>query len=72
MLTRIYAAQSCPEAEIVISLLRVDGLHPLDLERSPNVCLAGADLWYYVRIPTDEVEAARNILRSTGFERGLA
>jgi hypothetical protein len=56
---RIYAAQSPQEAEILISLLRKNVLHPSNLEMSPHVSLAGADLWYYVRVPTDEVEAAK-------------
>ena len=70
MIARIYAAQSAQEAEIVISLLRNNCLHPLRLEMSPHIPLAGADLWYYVRIPADETGAARELLKSGGFGNG--
>jgi len=58
MFTEVYTAQTPAEAEVVISLLRANGIHPLDLEMSPRVFFAGADRWFHVRVPTEEIEAA--------------
>lgn len=68
---RIYAAQSPMDAEIVISMLRVHGLNPSNLEWSPHISLAGGDLCYYVSIPPEEVARATAILEAKGFAQGL-
>lgn len=70
MIVRIYAAQSAQETEMVNSLLRNNCLHPLRLEMSLHISLAGSDLWYYVRIPAAETWAVRELLKSGGFGRG--
>jgi hypothetical protein len=64
MFAEIYTALSPSEAEIIISLLRANGIHPLDLEMSPRIGFAGADLFYHVRVPQEEVEAAKQVLNS--------
>ena len=66
MFTEIFTAQSSSEAEIVIALLRANGIHPSDLEMSPRIGFAGADLWYHVRVPLEEVESAKEVLNSKG------
>jgi hypothetical protein len=71
MFTNIYAAQTPVEAEVIISLLRGGGVHPLNLEMSPHIFLAGANLSYHVRVPPEEAEAAKEILKANGFEKGI-
>lgn len=71
MNTRIYAAQSPMDAEIVISMLRIHGLNQANLEWSPHISLAGGDLCYYVSSPPEEVERATVILKSKGFVQGM-
>ena len=71
MFPRIYAAQSPLQAEVVISFLKVQGLHPLDLQMSPSILLAGADQSYHVQVPPEEVEAATEALKANGYGDGI-
>jgi hypothetical protein len=56
------------EADLLISRLRAAGLHPRDLRVWPHVTLAGADLFYRVEVPAEEVEPANQIIRSSNAE----
>jgi hypothetical protein len=59
------------EADLLISRLRAAGLHPADLRVWPHVTLAGADLFFQVEVPADEVEPASQIIRSSESGDGL-
>jgi hypothetical protein len=72
MFPRIYAAQNPFQAEVVISPLRAQGFHPLDLQMSPSVWLAGADQFYYVQVLPEEVETAKAVLKANGYGDGIA
>jgi hypothetical protein len=50
------------EADLLISAMRSEGLHPLDLQTAGHFSLAGTDISYYVQIPTTELAAAREFL----------
>ncbi len=50
------------EADLLISVLRDAGLHPLDLQTFGHVSFAGADIDYSVRVPASELAEARQIL----------
>ncbi|MBL9134728.1 MAG: hypothetical protein JNK85_02620 [Verrucomicrobiales bacterium] len=50
------------EADLLISVLRDAGLHPLELETFGHVSFAGADIDYSVRVPGAELDEARAIL----------
>jgi hypothetical protein len=58
------------EAELLISRLRAAGLHPSDLRIWPHVTLAGADLFYRIEVPSEEAEAASQIIRATDADTG--
>lgn len=51
------------EADLIISVLRDAGLHPLELDTFGHFSLAGADVDYSVRVPTPELADARELLR---------
>ncbi|MBM3253185.1 MAG: hypothetical protein FJZ16_02890 [Candidatus Omnitrophica bacterium] len=68
MLKKIYACKSSAEAGMIISLLKSNRFNPLELQTSPHVSLAGADIYYYVQIPEEEYKPAREFLISNGFK----
>ena len=53
------------EADVLIAALRGAGLHPLDLRTSSHIGIAGAEVFFPIEVPTDEVSAAREFLRSS-------
>jgi hypothetical protein len=64
---RIYAAPTATQAEVVISFLKAQGFHPIDLQMSSIVFFAGADQSYHVQVPPEEVEAATEALKTNGY-----
>jgi hypothetical protein len=72
MFANIYTSRTAAEAELVISLLRANEIHPLDLSMSASVFFAGADLWYHVRVPAEEIAAAQEVLRANECGQGIA
>jgi hypothetical protein len=58
----VRTARTQVEADLLISLLRQAGLHPLELDTSSHFSLAGADIDYSIRVPTIELARAREIL----------
>lgn len=52
------------EADLLIAGLRSAGLHPLDLDTASHFSLAGADVSFHIEVPTSEVSAAREFLKS--------
>ena len=68
MFQRLRQTRTQIEADLLISRLRAAGLHPSDLRVWPHVTLAGADLFYNVEVPGEEVDSARQIIRATDDE----
>ena len=61
------------EAELAASLLASEGLHPAEVRAWPHVTFAGAELGFWVEVPADEAEAARQILQENeGAETSTA
>jgi hypothetical protein len=60
--TTVRNVRSQAEAGLLISILRVSGLHPLELETAGHCSLAGADVDYAVQVPTEQAAEARAIL----------
>jgi hypothetical protein len=58
----VRTARTQVEADLLISVLRHAGLHPLDLDTFGHFSLAGADVDYAVRVPTGELAQARDAL----------
>lgn len=52
------------EAEMLIAALRSAGLHPRDLDTASHFSFAGVDISYHVEVPTAELEAAREFLKT--------
>jgi hypothetical protein len=67
----IYASRNSAEAGMVISLLKSNGFNPLELDTSSHVGFAGADQFYYVRIPINEYKEAKVFLAKQGFNNIL-
>ena len=68
MFKNIYFSKDIGETGLIISLLKENGYHPLDLQTAPHVSLAGADILYYVQIPDNEFEAAKDLLKNQGYK----
>ena len=60
----VHAARTSIEAELRISYLRGAGFHPVDLGTASHIYSFGADVAYYIEVPTQEAEAAKEFLRS--------
>jgi hypothetical protein len=68
MFQRLRQTRTQIEADLLISRLRAAGLHPSELRIWPHVTLAGADLFYNVEVPGEEVDSARQIIQATDDE----
>jgi len=64
----IYAHKSSAEAGMIISLLKSNGFNPLDPDFSSHISFAGADLFYYVQVPEQEYEKAKEFLIKNNFK----
>ena len=65
MVQRLRQTRTQIEADLLISRLRAAGLHPSDLRVWPHVTLAGADLFYGVEVPAEEVESANELIQAS-------
>ena len=52
------------EADLLISALRAEGLHPLDLETAGHISLGGADISYHIQVPTSELAQVAEFLKA--------
>jgi hypothetical protein len=49
-------------AEMIRNLLEENGLHPMKLDYSAHLSIAGAEQGYFIEIPKQEVDLAKTIL----------
>ena len=68
---KVYANRNSAEAGMIISLLKSSGFNPAELNTSSHISIAGADIWYYVRVPESEYEEAKDFLVKNGFKNVL-
>ena len=62
--TTVRTVQTVGEADLMMSVLRSAGLHPVDLSLSPHFGLAGAEVCFPIQVPSEEHAAAKAILDS--------
>jgi hypothetical protein len=62
--TTVRTARTASEADLMISVLRGAGLHPVELSLSPHFSLAGAEVSFPIQVPSEEYAAAKAILDS--------
>jgi hypothetical protein len=62
--TTVRRARTASEADLMISVLRSAGLHPVELSLSPHFGLAGAEVDFPIQVPLEEHAAAKAILDS--------
>jgi hypothetical protein len=62
--TTVRRARTASEADLMISVLRSAGLHPVELSLSPHFGLAGAEVDFPIQVPSEEHAAAKEILDS--------
>jgi hypothetical protein len=60
--TTIRTARTAIEADLLMSALRCEDLHPLELNTFGHFSLAGTDISYEIRVPSEEAEKAREVL----------
>jgi len=60
----VRTARTAIEADLLISVLRGGGFHPVDLSTSSHFSIAGVDISYPIQVPADEVTAAKEFLSS--------
>ncbi len=48
---------------MLITFMRSEGLHPLDISLSSHFSLAGAGIEFPIQVPTEELDAARALLK---------
>ena len=71
MYTRICSAITMSRADEIQSILEENGLHPLPVQASGHIFLAGADQAYFVEVPESEAEEARRFLTGVGYGQDL-
>ena len=62
--TTVRTVQTAGEADLMVSVLRSAGLHPVELYMSPHFGLAGAEVSFPIQVPSEEYAAAKEILDS--------
>jgi hypothetical protein len=62
--TTVRTVQTAGEADLMVSVLRGAGLHPVELYMSPHFGLAGAEVSFPIQVPAEEYAAAKAILDS--------
>jgi len=60
----VQTARTAIDADLRIAALRSAGFHPLELNTAASLSAYGAEQFYHIEVPTDEVNAARELLRS--------
>ena len=60
--TTVRTTRTASEAGLFISILEQAGLHPLELETASQCTFGGAEMFYSVKVPTEESVEARKIL----------
>jgi len=60
--TTLRTARTQIEAGLLISVLQQAGLHPLEFDPSSHYSVAGVEIDYPIRLPTDELAQAREVL----------
>ena len=68
MLKKIYAFKSSAEAGLMVSLLKTNKFHPLDVQTASHLAFAGADMWYYVQVPESEYDEIKKFLVQNSFK----
>ena len=68
MYKKICACYDIGVAGSVWSLLKANSFNPLELQTSPHVSIAGVDRCYYIEVPEEEYESAKEFLISQGIE----
>jgi hypothetical protein len=58
-------------AEMIRNLLEENGLHPMKLDYSAHVSLAGAEQGYFVEVPKQEVDLAKAVLSANHLEKHI-
>jgi hypothetical protein len=56
--------QTAIEADLLISALRSEGYHPLDLLTAGHISVGGADISYHIQVPTDELAQVGAFLKA--------
>ena len=52
------------QADVIIAALASAGLHPREPDTFGHWSLAGVDIQYKVEVPTEELDAAREVLQA--------
>jgi len=60
----IRTTRTAIEADLLIAVLRSNGLHPLDLNTAAHFSFAGTDVSYHVEVPTPEAKEAKKFLQA--------
>jgi hypothetical protein len=68
----VRTVRTAAEADMLIAFLRSEGLHPLDINTSAHFSLAGAEIDFPIEVPTEELEAARELLKAYGSSPGTS
>ena len=71
MFVKIALVRDLGEAGRIGSLLESEGFHPMPVDASAHVTVAGAEQGYHLEVPEAEAEAARAFLEGKGFGRYL-
>jgi hypothetical protein len=71
MYRRICLISDFSVAGTVHSLFESYGLHPLPLNTSAHVSVAGADQCYYIELPEEEIKKGQEILIGCGREKDI-
>jgi hypothetical protein len=64
MFATIRTVPTSAEADLMISLLRSEGCHPLDADMSSHFSFAGCEIGYQIVVPREEELAAQALMQS--------
>jgi hypothetical protein len=71
MFTKVCFHRDLATAEMIRNLLEARGLHPMKLDYSAHVSVAGAEQGYFIEVPNQEVDQARAVLTDSNLEKHI-
>jgi hypothetical protein len=69
MFTKVCFHPNSAAAEMIRNLLEEDGLHPMKLDYSAHVSVAGAEQGYFIEVPKQEADRAKAVLSKNNLEK---
>ena len=71
MFVKVYTESNFSIAALLVNELDNNGFHPMKLNTSEHISLAGSDTSYFIEVPQSEAKAVKEFLIANGYSNGI-